>query len=124
MENQYHKIVIGSYVAMAALVGYIVFTVGLKLIGIYDLEARIPNAEILIRVASVAVGAILFFVLYRHDQTNQFVNEVVVELSRVTWPTQKETTSATIVVMIMVIVSGIALGLLDYFWTMVLKWIL
>ena len=52
------------------------------------------------------------------------MNEVMVELSRVAWPTQKDTSSATLVVMIMVIVSGMILGLLDYFWIQLIKWIL
>jgi preprotein translocase subunit SecE len=77
-----------------------------------------------LRGVSVAAGAILFVVLYRNDQVNQFMNEVVVELSRVTWPTQKDTTSATFVVIVMVIISGMILGLLDYCWVQLLKWVL
>ena len=52
------------------------------------------------------------------------MNEVMVELSRVTWPTTKDTTSATVVVIVMVLISGLILGVLDYFWVMVLKEIL
>ncbi|OFZ19284.1 MAG: preprotein translocase subunit SecE [Bdellovibrionales bacterium GWB1_55_8] len=52
------------------------------------------------------------------------MNEVMVELSRVSWPTQKETTSATMIVLVMVIISGVLLGFLDYLWTVLLKWVL
>ncbi len=69
-------------------------------------------------------GAILFMVLYRNEQANQFMNEVIVELSRVTWPTQKDTSSATLVVIVMVLISGLVLGFLDYCWIHLLKWIL
>ncbi|OFZ55570.1 MAG: preprotein translocase subunit SecE [Bdellovibrionales bacterium RIFOXYC1_FULL_54_43] len=51
------------------------------------------------------------------------MNEVMMELSRVSWPTQKETSSATMVVVIMVMISGMVLGFLDYLWTVLLKWV-
>ncbi|OFZ85855.1 MAG: preprotein translocase subunit SecE [Bdellovibrionales bacterium RIFOXYD1_FULL_55_31] len=49
------------------------------------------------------------------------MNEVMMELSRVSWPTQKETSSATMVVVIMVMISGMVLGFLDYLWTELLR---
>jgi preprotein translocase subunit SecE len=124
MENQHQKWVNLSYLALAAIVGYIIFDVALKVVGAYDVEARIRSIELMVRVLSVVIGGIVFFVLWSNDQANQFMNEVVIELSRVTWPTQKETTNATIVVVVMVLFSGLALGMMDYFWTMLLKWVL
>jgi preprotein translocase subunit SecE len=100
MESQYQKYVNMSYAAVAIILGYVVFAFGAKFIGIYDLALSL------------------------NEQSNQFMNEVMVELSRVTWPTQKETTSATVVVLIMVVISGVVLGMLDYLWTTLLKWIL
>jgi len=121
MESQHQKWVNISYLALAILVGYIVFSGGMKISGTYDLEARVRNIELLMRILSIVCGALLFLFLYKHEKSNQFMNEVVVELSRVTWPTQKETTSATIVVIIFVIISGLVLGLFDYIWTVVMK---
>ena len=122
--SQYQKWVNLSYLVLAVIVGYIVFQLSAKTVGIYDLETRLHNVDLIVRGISVAVAGILFFVLYRNDQANQFMNEVMVELSRVTWPTQKETSSATMIVIIMVIISGVVLGLLDYLWTTLLKWFL
>lgn len=124
MENQQQKWVTLSYLAVAALLSFVALQLGQKLVGAYDLEARVRNVEMILRVVSMLAGAILFFVLYRSEQATQFVSEVVVELSRVTWPTQKETSSATILVIIMVLISGIFLGFLDYVWTVLLKWII
>jgi preprotein translocase subunit SecE len=124
MENQYQKWVNLSYLALAAIVGYIVFEFAFKMVGIYDLETRVRNVELIVRGASLLLGGIVFFGLWRSDQTNQFMNEVMVELSRVTWPTSKETANATFIVIIMVLISGMVLGLLDYFWTLLLKWVL
>ncbi len=124
MENQFQKWVNLSYLAAAVLLYYIVFELSAKLVGMYDFEARVRNIDLIIRLASVAIGGILFFVLYKNEQVNQFMNEVMMELSRVTWPTQKETSSATFVVIVMVLISGFILGFLDYFWTLLLKWVL
>ena len=124
MESQHQKWVNLSYLALAALVGYVVFTTASKIVGAYDLEARVRNIELILRVVSVAVGAILFIGLYRNTRSNQFMNEVVVELSRVTWPTQKDTASATMIVVVMVVISGIVLGFLDYLWVRLLQAVL
>jgi len=124
MESQHQKWVNLSYLAAAILFGYIVFSGAGKIIGAYDLETRIRNVDLILRGLSALAGGLLFLVLYRNERTNQFMNEVVVELSRVVWPTQKETSSATFIVIVMVVISGILLGLLDYVWIQVMKWIL
>jgi preprotein translocase subunit SecE len=124
MENQQQKWVTMSFVAAAALLAFLVFSFGQKFIGAYDLEARVRNIEVLLQAGSVLVGFILFVCLYRSDAINQFMSEVVVELSRVSWPTQKETRAATLLVVVMVLISGFFLGLLDYLWTVVLKWVI
>ena len=124
MENQFQKWVNLSYLAMALLAYYILYTLASRVVGIYDLETRLKDIDLIVRASSVAVGALTFFILWRHEQANQFMNEVMVELSRVSWPTQKETSSATIVVIVMVLISGAVLGLLDYIWTQVLRMVL
>lgn len=124
MESQYQKWVNLSYLALAVLFGYIVFSVAGKVVGAYDLEARVRNIELILRGVSVGLGAILFLVLYRNEQANQFTNEVMAELARVTWPSQKDTSSATLIVIVMVIVSGMVLGLLDFLWIRLLEWVL
>lgn len=124
MENQYQKWVNLSYFALAVLVGYILFALTNKVVGAYDLETRVRNLEVIVRVGSMAVAGITFLVLYRNAKANQFMNEVMMELSRVTWPSQKDTGSATAIVIIMVLVSGVVLGLLDYAWIRVIQWAL
>lgn len=123
MENLQQKWVNLSYLALAALVAFVVFSLGVKISSTWDMEARVKNLELILRVVSLVLGALVFWILSRNDNVNQFMNEVVVELSRVTWPTQRETSSATLVVMIMVLISGMVLGFLDYVWTNVVKWI-
>ena len=44
-------------------------------------------------------------------------NEVASELKKVTWPTAKEVRTATLVVIVMAIISAIILGLFDFVWS-------
>lgn len=113
-----------TFLAISVLIGYIVFAVLFKLAGVYDFEAKVKNIDLVIRMVSLGLGAVLFFGLYKNESANQFMHEVVTELARVTWPTQNETTSATFVVLIMVLITGLLLGLIDKFWTQVIQWIL
>ncbi len=124
MESPYQKWVNLSYLALAALLGYVVFVGAIKLSAVYDLEAKVRYADLMVRGLSVASAGLLFLVLWKNAKANQFMNEVMVELSRVSWPTQKETLSATVIVIVMVLISGMILGFFDYVWTEFIQWIL
>ena len=67
--------------------------------------------------------ASLVFVL-RHPPTLALANEVVDELSKVTWPTREETGNATVVVIITVLISSAFLGVFDAVWLRLTDWIL
>src|SRR4051812_45000121 len=62
-----------------------------------------------------AVGAtVTGVVMYKNDRIYNLANEVASELKKVTWPTAKEVRGATIVVVVMAIISAIILGLFDF----------
>jgi preprotein translocase subunit SecE len=124
MESQYQKWVNLSYLAIAALVAYIFFTFTLQLSATFDWETRVRDIDTIVRVGSIGIGALVFFILFRNEKANVFMNEVAAELARVTWPTQKETSSATFIVIVMVMISGLVLGFLDYVWTKLLQQVL
>jgi len=124
MESQNQKWVTGSFIAFSTLIAYLLFAALFKLSGVYDFETKVKNLDLVVRLISIGSGVLLFLGLYRSDTANQFMHEVVTELSRVTWPTAKETYSATFVVIVMVLISGLILGLLDKFWTLAIQWIL
>jgi preprotein translocase subunit SecE len=65
-----------------------------------------------------AVGAVVIGVaLYRNDRIYDLANEVTSELKKVTWPSGKEVRTATLVVIVMAIVSAVILGLFDFVWS-------
>jgi preprotein translocase subunit SecE len=70
----------------------------------------------------IAVGAgllafIAAVIAYRSKKVHTFVVEVCVELSKVSWPTRKETWSQTIVVLIVSVIAAIILGVYDAVWS-------
>ncbi len=62
-----------------------------------------------------AIGAILATIFaYRNRKTFGLVSEVAAELQKVSWPTGQETKVATIIVIVMTIISALVLGLFDF----------
>ena len=65
-----------------------------------------------------AVGAsVTAIVMYKNDRYYHLANEVATELKKVTWPTAKEVRAATLVVIVMAIISALLLGLFDFVWS-------
>ena len=65
-----------------------------------------------------AVGATVIGIwFYKNDKYYGLANEVAGELKKVTWPTAKEVRAATLVVIVMAIVSALILGLFDFVWS-------
>lgn len=62
----------------------------------------------------IAVAAATF--VFKHGPTYTLANEVVDELSKVTWPTREETGNATVVVIVTVLISSVYLGAFDAVW--------
>jgi preprotein translocase SecE subunit len=113
MENQRQKWVNLVFTGVAILVAGVSFIGLSKLSAVYNLESSIKQIDLVIRFGSLILGAALGFGLYLNDKSNAFMNEVVLEMVRVTWPASKETTNATIWVVLFVLVAGGLLGAFD-----------
>ena len=70
------------------------------------------------------VGAIAAAVVLKHPTTHQLALEIVEELSRVTWPSREETGSATVVVIVTVLIAAVYLGVFDAVWLWLTDWFL
>lgn len=122
MENQYQKVVNISYLALAALIAFVTLLGMMKIADSYDLETRVKSIEFIIRGLSLALGAGVFFLLYSNTKANAFMNEVTVELlTKVTWPTSRDTWMATLVVIVTVIIAGLVLAFFDWIFTVSLQ---
>ncbi len=76
-------------------------------------------SESIVTAASVVLGVLGAIVLYRTPAAYGLVHDVSEEMARVSWPTRKETSQSTIVVVITSIVAAIMLFLFDSVWSAV-----
>ena len=114
-ENAPNKPVHLMYLCGAVLLFYVLQWTTDWVWGYFSPET-LPS-EFKITVLSAAVALITGIVMYRSDKYYGLANEVAGELKKVTWPSAKEVRAATIVVIVMAIISAIVLGLFDLVWS-------
>ena len=81
--------------------------------GFFATSPSESKISLIAAVAAVVIGVSL----YRNDRVYTLANEVSGELKKVTWPTAKEVRAATLVVVVMAIISSIILGVFDLVWS-------
>lgn len=74
--------------------------------------------------AAYGVAALAAVISLNNSMVRTLASEVVDELSKVTWPSREETGSATVVVIVTVLICAAYLGLFDAVWLYVTDWIL
>jgi preprotein translocase subunit SecE len=82
-----------------------------------------PNDLLINAIALLAAGTAAV-VAYRNEAMFASVVEVTRELEKVTWPTRKETSAATIVVIVTVLIAAIILSVFDAVWSKLTSWFL
>jgi preprotein translocase subunit SecE len=77
-----------------------------------------PN-ESVVTAAALVCGLLGSIILYRSAPVYGVIHGVTEELSKVAWPTRKETSSSTVVVVVTSIVAALMLFLFDSVWSAV-----
>lgn len=99
--------------------------IGVALVAFYLLDKIIPlvwdiwadpDPTVTTAIAAIA-GILLGLFLYRHQKVNDFSHDVAGELSKVTWPTRKETWANTVVTVITSVIAAIILFVFDMMWS-------
>ncbi len=80
--------------------------------------------QLSVNAIGIGLASLVTLLVWRHDATQLSASETVAELRKVTWPTRKETSQATIVVIITVIIAAAFLQIFDAFWARVTGYIL
>ncbi len=81
---------------------------------------RNPN-EFVINGIAAALALTTGIILYRNERVHGLATDVMTELQKVTWPTRKETQTATVVVIVTVLIAAAILGLFDMAWSSATK---
>src|SRR6185436_331550 len=82
-----------------------------------------PN-DLIINALAILVAGTAVLVAYRSERVYPSVVEVTRELEKVTWPTRKETSAATIVVIVTVLIAALILSMFDFVWSSFTNWFL
>ncbi len=110
-----------SFVCAAFMVGYTVKVLNTLLGSSWGTYARLTDSELVNNLLPIAVGIVFFIFLVSSEKVKSWANEVIVEISKVVWPSKKETTALTVFVCFFMIFTGIMLGLFDYFSSQVIQ---
>jgi preprotein translocase subunit SecE len=82
-----------------------------------------PN-DLVVNLVAILVAGSAAVVVYRNENAYSSVVEVTRELEKVTWPTRKETSAATIVTLVTVIIAALVLSGFDAIWSFFTNWFL
>jgi preprotein translocase subunit SecE len=82
-----------------------------------------PN-ELAVNAFAVTVAGVAAFLAYRNVRVFATVHDITRELERVSWPTRKETSAATIVVLVTVAIAAVILSGFDAIWSFFTNWFL
>jgi preprotein translocase subunit SecE len=113
MDNT-RKILAISFVTIAIIAGYISAVAYINIAAYFQLMERYQWAVPLQNVIPILIGLVTLFVCYKVTKIREYSLEVINEVKKVIWPGRKETSSATVVVIVAVIISGLVLGLFDW----------
>jgi preprotein translocase subunit SecE len=65
----------------------------------------------------IFLATVIALIAWRNKNLFTKATDITMELKKVTWPTRKETSAATIVVIVTVIIASIFLGVFDLIWS-------
>lgn len=134
MESNHRKFTYLTFLCLAGLAALIGFKFGETILVLLKIPTQIrafgDQSTMVFNHASVAgilsgvVGLVTFFVLSFNATAVAYTDDCISELTKMTWPTQKETTASTIVVTIMILIAALIFFLIDTIWTNFFHWLL
>ncbi len=107
------KIVTVSFVIFSFLLAYVAKVIFETLSVAVGFFAAYYSMDAFRHGVPIVTGLIIFSLLQFKDSYRTLADEVVTEVRKVVWPTKKELYSMTTVVCIILIISGLVLGLFD-----------
>jgi preprotein translocase subunit SecE len=81
-------------------------------------------SELWAQAAGVTIGIALVIWLWSRERYFQFIADVATEVSQIIWPTRAETRAATVVVIVITLISSVILWAMDnILWSPVTDWL-
>ncbi len=85
---------------------------------------HIPRTDPFVsNVAAIVIAVVAAVIAARRERWFKFLTEVVIEISQVVWPTKAETRAATVVVIVITLISSGLLATMDSLWSAITDWL-
>lgn len=114
MDKTNQKILTMSFVAFSAIIGLSVSLLLKTFAGSFALMARLQNIDFVKHGVPVLVAIGLFLALQFNKSVLAWGEDVALEVRKVVWPSRKDTTAMTIVVVVMVLISSVIITTFDF----------
>ena len=121
MENDNKKIVTLIAVISGALSALVLDILLESFAASFSVIAQLRGNDTTKHGLPIALGLTVFALLQFHPKVKIWMEEVVAEIRKIVWPSQKDTTAMTIVCCVMVVIAGIGFGLFDYLSSQLMK---
>lgn len=124
MDNTNSKILTLSFAILGAITGFTLHLLIKAFAGAFGVVARAADTDLVRHGLPVVVGLAVFALLQFNPRVLAWGDEVVVEIRKVVWPSRKDTTAMTIVVLVMVAISSVLITGFDLSSGVILKWVM
>ncbi len=122
MDNR--KIIVASYVCASIILWYLTRQ-GLQSLYLMSYQIRrLPSIHLVREFLPVIVGLAAFGFLSLNKRIGAFLDEVVLELKKVTWPSREDVVKSTVVVLGCVLFASGVLAIFDIAFGRVISYLL
>ena len=118
------KIMTMSFVAVAAIAGITMSVLLTTAAATWGGVAKLFDQDWFRHGVPVLVAIVTFSCLQFNSKVTAYTDEVITEIKKVVWPSRPETTAMTVVVCVMLMISGLLLGVFDMFSSYIVKYII
>ncbi len=122
MDNR--KIIVSSYIATSMVTWFLTrnFVTWLST-KVYEIR-RLPGLKFGLEAVPALAALIAFVILLRNPKVNTVLDEVVIELKKVTWPSREDVVKSTWVVLVCIFFISLILAGFDVMWGKVIGYLL
>ena len=113
MEKTNSKIITLSFAIAGGLAGLVTSLLIKAFAGAFAVVAKAADSDLFRHGLPLIVGFGLFAYFQFNSKIVAWADEVVAEVRKVVWPSRKDTTAMTIVVIIMVLISSVIISSFD-----------
>lgn len=115
MDKTLSKIITVSFATAAVILAFTLSVLLKAMAGAFGVVAKLTDSDLVRHGLPVGVGLAFFLILQLNPKIVTWAYEVAQEIKKVVWPSRKDTTAMTIVVLVMVVISGIIVTSFDLF---------